>query len=251
MLLLRLMTLSVSYCFFDPVQRIVTAYGPGFGDWQWKLATLPFAFEGLASGPAFEDDLCDFNVKIKIDLLSNPSEIAAPELMKKLADIFHVVVPISGLGQTMNGRTYRCVLCYRLGVPLFSILKPCSACSRVFARDIYEYHVVSCAGIVGIKDRHNIVRDTLIDICFRSQISAGKEVDIKLSDGHDKPLHPADILLYSWDGGLDVCVDLTGSSPLTQTRMANFVPSHAKIDATKRKRVKYEAKCANIGYGFS
>ncbi|KAL6517119.1 hypothetical protein OROHE_017825 [Orobanche hederae] len=28
-------------------------------------------------------------------------------------------VPISGLGQTMNGRTYRSVLSYRLGIPLF------------------------------------------------------------------------------------------------------------------------------------
>ncbi|GJR47306.1 hypothetical protein Tco_1315409 [Tanacetum coccineum] len=50
------------------------------------------------------------------------------------------VVPISGLGQTMNGKTYRSVLCYRLGVPLFSVSKPCSACSRVFAGDIYGDH---------------------------------------------------------------------------------------------------------------
>ncbi|GKG25959.1 hypothetical protein Tco_0399105, partial [Tanacetum coccineum] len=29
------------------LERIVTASGPGFGDWQWRLATLPFAFGGL------------------------------------------------------------------------------------------------------------------------------------------------------------------------------------------------------------
>nr|GEX77208.1 hypothetical protein [Tanacetum cinerariifolium] len=39
-----------------------------------------------------------------------------------------------------------------------------------------------------------------------------------------------DMLLYSWDGGPDVCVDLTGSSPLTQTGMADFVPGRAVID---------------------
>ncbi|GJY29003.1 hypothetical protein Tco_0404770 [Tanacetum coccineum] len=32
--------------------------------------------------------------------------------------------------------------------------------------------------------------------------------------------------------------------------MVDFVPGRAVIDATHCKRVKYEAKCANIGYGF-
>ncbi|GKF93753.1 hypothetical protein Tco_0283453, partial [Tanacetum coccineum] len=146
----------------------------------------------------------------------------------------------------MNGKTYRSVLCYRLGVPLFSASKPCSACSRVFAGD----HAVSCAGIIGIKHRHNVVRDTLVDIYFRSGISAGKEVDIGLDGGSDKKLRPADMLLYSWDGGLDVCVDLTGSSPLTQTGMTDFAPGRVVTDAAHRKRGKYMAKCVAIGYGF-
>ncbi|GJU34273.1 hypothetical protein Tco_1182627 [Tanacetum coccineum] len=96
------------------------------------------------------------------------------------------------------------------------------ACSRVFTRDIYGDHAVSSAGIICIKHRHNVVRDTLVDICYRSGISAG----------------------------LNVCVDLTGSSPLTQTGMADFVSGHAMIDAAQRKRVKYMAKCAAIRYGF-
>ncbi|GJV62328.1 RNA-directed DNA polymerase, eukaryota, reverse transcriptase zinc-binding domain protein [Tanacetum coccineum] len=91
-------------------------------------------------------------------------------------------------------------------------------------------------GIVGIKHHHNVVRDTLVDICYRSRISAGKEVDIGLDGGCDKPLRPTDMLLYWWDGGLDVCVDLTGSSPLTQTGMTDFMPGRAVIDAAHRKR---------------
>ncbi|GKB62251.1 hypothetical protein Tco_0918437, partial [Tanacetum coccineum] len=78
-----------------------------------------------------------------------------------------------------------------------------------FAGDIYGDHAVSCAEIIGIKHRRNVVRGTFVDICFRSVISAGKEVDIGLNGGCDKKLRPADMLLYSWDGGLDVCVDLT------------------------------------------
>ncbi|GKD93791.1 hypothetical protein Tco_1373628 [Tanacetum coccineum] len=116
------------------------------------------------------------------------------------------------------------VLCYRLGVPLFSVLNPCSACSRVFASDIYGDHVVSCAGIVRIKYWHNIVRDTLVDICFRSGISVAKDVDIGLGGGRDKSLCAGDMFLYLWDEGLDVCVDLTGLPPLMQTGMIDFVP---------------------------
>nr|GEZ85499.1 ABC transporter A family member 9-like [Tanacetum cinerariifolium] len=117
-----------------------------------------------------------------------------------------------------------------------------NACSRVFTGDTYGDHAVSCAGIIGIKHRHNAVRDTLVDICFRLGISAGKEVDIGLGGGRDKALRPADMLLYSWNVGRDVCVDLTGSSPLTQTRMVDFVSGRAVLEAAQRKRAKYEAK---------
>nr|GEU82188.1 transposase, Ptta/En/Spm [Tanacetum cinerariifolium] len=85
---------------------------------------------------------------------------------------------------------------------------------------------------------------------YHSEISAGKEVDTGLDRGRDKPLRPTDMLFYLWDGGLYVCVDVTGSSPLTQTEMADFVPDRAVIDAAHRKRIKYETKCAGIGYGF-
>ncbi|GKE10356.1 hypothetical protein Tco_1413907, partial [Tanacetum coccineum] len=38
------------------------------------------------------------------------------------------------------------------------------------------------------------------------------------------------------------------SSPLTSNGMVDFV--RAVIEVAKRKRVKYEAKCADIGYSF-
>ncbi|XP_074302946.1 uncharacterized protein LOC141637286 [Silene latifolia] len=131
--------------------------------------------------------------------------------------------PISGLGQTMNGRTYRSVLSYHLGVPLFSVSRPCPVCSRVFDGDIYGDHLVSCAGTVGVKHRHNLIRDTLLDICYRSGISVCREVDIGLVDGHGSSLHPTDLLLYYWDMGHDVCVDLMGSFPLSQTGLSDFL----------------------------
>nr|GFA23434.1 F-box domain, phloem protein 2-like protein [Tanacetum cinerariifolium] len=60
----------------------------------------------------------------------------------------------------------------------------------------------------------------------RPGVSASK-VDIGLGGGRDKPLRPADVLLYLWDRGLDVCVNLTGSSPPTQIGMVDFVVGRA------------------------
>ncbi|GKD48054.1 hypothetical protein Tco_1277030, partial [Tanacetum coccineum] len=97
--------------FFDAtlrssLERIMTAYGLGFGDWKWRLATLPFAFGRLGVyssgdvlnyaflalrlqsvglqtkllrhtgivvfGPIFDDALCVFNMSMETNLLSNP-----------------------------------------------------------------------------------------------------------------------------------------------------------------------------------
>ncbi|GJS86918.1 hypothetical protein Tco_0769554 [Tanacetum coccineum] len=41
-----------------------------------------------------------------------------------------------------------------------------------------------------------------------------------------------------------------GSSLLTQRGIVDLLSGHAMIDATHHKRVKYEAKCSSIGYGF-
>ncbi|GKF29011.1 hypothetical protein Tco_0095353 [Tanacetum coccineum] len=45
------------------------------------------------------------------------------------------------------------------------------------------------------------------------------------------------MFLYSWDKGLDVCVDLTGSTPLAQTGMADFKPGRVVIDVSRLHNV--------------
>ncbi|KAL6528974.1 hypothetical protein OROMI_028860 [Orobanche minor] len=83
--------------------------------------------------------------------------------------------------------------------------------------------------------------DTLVDIWYRSGISTRKEVDIGRSGRNDCAL---------WDRGRDVCIDLTGSSPLTQSGLSDFIPGWVVTDAANHKRVKYETGCRAIGYGF-
>ncbi|GJW87203.1 putative reverse transcriptase domain-containing protein [Tanacetum coccineum] len=214
------------------LERIITASGPGFGDWQWRIATLPLTFGGLGIYSA--GDVLNYAFiasrlqsatlhglsysrcwyRLLLVPLSDDALMALWQSQREdhTSDWLRVV-PISGLGQTMNGKTYRSVLCYRLGVPLFSVSTPCSTCSRVFVGDIYGgSRCIMCWIIRRLSIFHNIGTWTTC----RHLFSIG-EVDIGLDEGHDKKLRPADMLLYSWDGGLDVCVDLTGSSPLTQT----------------------------------
>nr|GEU34910.1 hypothetical protein [Tanacetum cinerariifolium] len=64
---------------------------------------------------------------------------------------------------------------------------------------------------------------------------------------------PLSIFVFSQgfqDKGLDVYVDLIGSSPLTQTWMVDFMPDRAMIDASQHKCIRCETEYAYIGYGF-
>ncbi|GKB19813.1 hypothetical protein Tco_0853736 [Tanacetum coccineum] len=231
---------------------------PMFDNWQRRLTTLPFAFGGLsvyfvgdvlnyaflalrlqstglktkllrhtgivASWPNFDDALCVFNMSTETDFLSNPSEIASPKLMKKMTNIYFTRLT-KNAESTFSLSPRQIALCKsQREAHTFDWLwtVPISSLFKGFVGDIYEDHDASCAEIIGIKHRHNFVRDTLIDICYRSGILAG----------------------------LDVCVDLTGSSHLTQTGMVDFVPSRAIIGVGQRKCGKYMDKCAAIEYAF-
>ncbi|GKB53479.1 hypothetical protein Tco_0904232, partial [Tanacetum coccineum] len=116
-----------------------------------------------------------------------------------------------------------------------------------------EDHTSDWLCVVPISRLGQTMNGSLLEIFMETKlyhVPSLKKVDIGLDGGRDKPLRPADMLLYSWDRGLDVCLDFTGLSLLTQTGLTDFVPGRAVSDAAHRKLVKYEAKCADIGYDF-
>ncbi|GJX05943.1 hypothetical protein Tco_0193875 [Tanacetum coccineum] len=91
--------------------------------------------------------------------------------------------------------------------------------------------------IIVIKHRHNVGHDTLVDICFRSGISAGQRQLISgLVTGVTNPHVQLICCSTRVTKGL-IYVDLTGSSPLMQIGMTDFMPGRVVIDASQRKRV--------------
>ncbi|GJS81834.1 hypothetical protein Tco_0748375 [Tanacetum coccineum] len=111
-------------------------------------------------------------------------------------------------GIIASGSAFNDVVC----VPLFFVLKSCSACSKVFTRDIYGDHAILYA-----------------------------EVDIGLGGGCDKPLRLTDMLLYSWDKGLDVC-----GFEMVLTFDADMCIGYIKKDKKEAKMDKSEHKIGRV-----
>ncbi|XP_026378741.1 uncharacterized protein LOC113273199 [Papaver somniferum] len=68
---------------------------------------------------------------------------------------------------------------------------------------------------VGLKFRHDLVRDVIVDICYKAGVPVRKEVFLGFLSDNDKNLRPADILILNWENGEDVCTDVIGVSPFT------------------------------------
>nr|GEY34789.1 reverse transcriptase domain-containing protein [Tanacetum cinerariifolium]GEY51103.1 reverse transcriptase domain-containing protein [Tanacetum cinerariifolium] len=214
------------------LERIMIDPRPRFGDWKWRLATLPFAFGRLSVysavyGPIFDDALCVFNMSIETNLLSNPSETLPQTHKENGRYIFH-----AGGSDFKFGTSYERLVQLALRFLLGKFMKTLRY--RVLTLLVLNIGIMLCAIPLST---YTIVWGFQL---VRKLISSWM--------GACKPLRPSDMLLYSWDGGLDVCVDLPGSSPLTQTGMVDFVPGRAVIDVAHLKRGKYETKCAAIGY---
>ncbi|GJR72076.1 RNA-directed DNA polymerase, eukaryota [Tanacetum coccineum] len=279
-----------NYVLRASLENVVTASRPGFGDWQWRLATLPIKLGGLgilstgdiiqyaflasrlqtstlqtkilmktaieSHGSSFKHALDVFNTTCNLVVLSVTTCTSAPHMMKTLAKCYfgiiekylvfkytlsprHVTIlnciraphaqdflfiSIDGLGQRMNHRQFRSVLCYRLVVPMFSEGSLCPSCNT-HQMDQWGDHVVHCSSEVGVKFRHNLVRVILVDICSKVGIMVRKEAPMGFLSEDGKDLRSAD-LYY-----------LIGSK----------VALH---DAVKKKKRKYGSVCEENGYKF-
>ncbi|GKC04538.1 hypothetical protein Tco_0996148 [Tanacetum coccineum] len=74
-------------------------------------------------------------------------------------------------------------------------------------------HAVHYSSEVGVKFRHNLVRDILVDIYSKARIMVHKEAPMGFLSKDGKDLQPTDLLLLNWLQGKDAFLDVTCFSP--------------------------------------
>ncbi|KAL5707554.1 hypothetical protein ACHQM5_018444 [Ranunculus cassubicifolius] len=151
--------------------------------------------------------------------------------------------------QKIEPRIFRSVIGYRLGISFFINNPVCPSC-KLERIDEFGDHALHCAAEIGVKHRHDLVRDLLFDLCRCAGVPSRKGVSLHCISEDVGNLRPADILLTCWEQGRDVCMDITGVSPFFRSGFNSFVSGQAVLKAVQRKVLKYGAKCTGNGLGF-
>eukprot|EP00731_Ephydatia_muelleri_P018057 Em0011g97a len=105
------------------------------------------------------------------------------------------------------------------------------------------------ADAVNSYNRHNKLRDVVLQTCHRACISAKAEAGSGL--GHElRNTRPADILASNWLCGKPAAFDLTVVSPLNPTFIseAGRTAGSAAVAAELRKHSANDAKCSELGW---
>nr|GFB05752.1 CAAX amino terminal protease [Tanacetum cinerariifolium] len=74
-------------------------------------------------------------------------------------------------------------------------------------------HAVHFYGELGVRFRHILVPDILVDICSKVGIMVYREAPMGFLLKDEKDLRPTDLLLFNWIPSKDACLDVTGISP--------------------------------------
>ena len=166
-----------------------------------------------------------------------------------------LAVPSPRLQQCLPGASFRCLLHWRLGLPLGGAA--CAVCG--VRQDEYGDHAVNCmhrSGSCGFIRRHSILQHTLAAVLQEAGVAHEVEPRgfliprVRAVEGQqvlqDRFTRPADLLLLDWEGGRHWAVDVTCTS-LARDRPDPFGPL---CRAEAEKVQKHAAGCAQAGMTF-
>ena len=157
------------------------------------------------------------------------------------------VVPSPALGLHIKPQEFRYTVLYRLGAPLYTAARQCTACPQ--ASDQHGDHAISC-GYKGERiAHHNHLCDALHHTAASAALAPVRE-ERALLPGTDA--RPADVLLPHWTGGRDTALDVTVVNPLqiAMVDQAAVNPGYALQQAFNRKCRQTREACEREGMVF-
>ena len=112
--------------------------------------------------------------------------------------------------------------------------------------DRFGHHALSCKNGSNMVSGHNIIRDTLFELCQRACLGAQLKAGSSL--GHEA--RQADILIPNWEFGKSAAIDRCVTSPLNSEtlQVACVMPGSAAMQAEKRKHHSNDAECGELGW---
>jgi hypothetical protein len=154
------------------------------------------------------------------------------------------VVPNDNLGSRFSKGEYQLLLEFRLGLPVLPASAagyPCDKCGQPL--DVFGDHLLTCRHS-GLWKRHNLLRDALEYITTCSGMCCQTEARV------EGKTRPADLLVYEWDSGRDMAVDLTIRHPLAAS--GKWDPNVCQLsEAEAAKNRKYLSLCNAAGLDFT
>ena len=159
-------------------------------------------------------------------------------------------VPSKALGLHMRPLEFLTSVKYRLGLPVFIVEGPCTACGR--PSDRYGDHALGCAQQGERLSRHNTLRDAIYQAAQQAVLSPTREERYLLSQQGRELERPGDVLIPNWTSGMDTALDITVISPLqaSEVKKATEESGSALEHRFRAKMSKYFDACKDQGIHF-
>jgi hypothetical protein len=156
-------------------------------------------------------------------------------------------IPSRGLHMDIRDADYVHLLRFWLGLPVVGEsgdFVRCPACGE--AADAYGDHFLCCA-YNGMTERHNALRDCLLEECSRGGIPARAE------QGCTGDTRDADLLLVGWARGRNLAVDITVRHPLAPSQWPLHLPKVRKClrEGEADKLAKAHDRCKRFGWDYA
>jgi len=158
------------------------------------------------------------------------------------------VIP-SNSDLSLSTREMKIALHLLLGIEL-EMKKQCGCKPSDPSKPLTMYHALSCKKHAGLILRHDLVKDTLVDLCKSARLSCEVEPRQALAGDKKRP----DLLIRFASNGQDAAYDLTIHSPVRDSNSIRRTIDNEQSfleTASTTKINKYRSKCAEQGILFS